>query len=230
MTIPAEPIAWIPADEPATPETPLAQQAYERIFDAIQTGRFAPGMRMKETALTAWLGMSRTPVREAVARLALDGLLSNEAYRGIVISSLDRQMVIELFLAREAMEGAAAALAARYATEAEIAALQAVLALGRSVADDPAAGVRYNARFHTEVYGCAHNRYLLKPLKALWSQMALVTKATRRAHGRGDEARAEHEAIVDAIVARDPVAAEEAGREHIRAAQRALLTAWVEGP
>jgi len=206
----------------------LAQIAYDRIFDAIQTGRFPPGSRLKEAELTVWLEMSRTPVRDALVRLGSEGLLRHEAYRGIVIAALDRQMVVELFLAREAMEGAAAALAARYAAEAEVAALQALLELERSVAGDPVAGARYNRKFHAEIYVCAHNRYLLTPLRALWSQMALVTRQTRRSHGRSDEARREHEAIVAAIGARDPAAAEEAGRQHIRAAQKALLTDWIE--
>jgi DNA-binding GntR family transcriptional regulator len=206
----------------------LAQIAYDRIFDAIQTGRFAPGARLKETELTAWLGMSRTPVRDALVRLGGEGLLRHEAYRGIVIASLDRQMVVELFLAREAMEGAAAGLAARYAGEAEVAALQALIELERSVAGDPVEGARYNRKFHAEIYVCAHNRYLLTPLRALWSQMALVTRQTRRSQGRSDEALREHEAIVAAIAARDPAAAEEAARQHIRAAQKALLTDWIE--
>ncbi|HEV2675116.1 MAG TPA: GntR family transcriptional regulator [Aliidongia sp.] len=207
----------------------LAQIAYDRIFDAIQTGRLPPGTRVKEAELTAWLEMSRTPVRDALVRLGGEGLLRHEAYRGIVIASLDRQMVGELFLAREAMEGTAAALAARYAADAEIAALQSLLELERSVAGDPVAGARYNRKFHAEIYVCAHNRYLLTPLRALWSQMALVTRQTRRSQGRSDEARREHEAIVAAIVARDPVAAEAAARQHIKAAQQALLTDWIEG-
>jgi DNA-binding GntR family transcriptional regulator len=218
----------VPTEEAADGAVSLAQTAYDRIFDAIQTGRFAPGMRVKEADLTAWLGMSRTPVRDALLRLGGEGLLRHEAYRGIVIASLDRQMVTELFLAREAMEAAAAGLAARFAGEAEIAALQALIELERGVAGDPVEGARYNKKFHAEIYACAHNRYLLAPLQALWSQMALVTRQTRRSQGRSDEARAEHAAIVAAIVARDPAAAEAAARQHIRAAQRALLTDWIE--
>lgn len=218
----------IVSDETAEGTVSLAQVAYDRIFDAIQTGRLPPGSRLKEAELTAWLEMSRTPVRDALVRLGGEGLLRHEAYRGIVIASLDRSMVVELFLAREAMEGAAAGLAARYAAEAEVAALQSLLELERSVAGDPVAGARYNRKFHAEIYVCAHNRYLLTPLRALWSQMALVTRQTRRSQGRSDEARREHEAIVAAIVARDPVAAEAAARQHIRAAQKALLTDWIE--
>lgn len=206
----------------------LSQAAYDKIFDGIQTGRFPPGSRIKENDLTRWLKMSRTPVREALMRLESEGLLRHEAYRGIVIAQLDRQMVIELFLVREAAEGAAAALAARHATDGEIAALQALLKLERGVADDPVEGARYNRKLHAEIHGCAHNRYLLAHLRSLWSHMALVTNWTRRAKGRPEEALREHEAIITAIAERNAAAAEQAARSHIRAAQRALLTDWVE--
>ena len=80
---------------------PLSQIAYDSIFEAIQNGKLKPGSRVRENELTEWLEMSRTPVRDALRRLEGEGLLRHESYRGVVISSLDRQMVSELYTARE---------------------------------------------------------------------------------------------------------------------------------
>ncbi len=123
----------VPAQAPAD-DRPLGVQAYDSIFSAIQSGHLRPGSRVREAELTERLGMSRTSLREALQRLESEGLLRLESHRGIVISRLDRQGIVELFTAREWGEGSAAALAARNASEAEVATLHQILELERSAA------------------------------------------------------------------------------------------------
>jgi DNA-binding GntR family transcriptional regulator len=207
---------------------PLSQIAYDSIFEAIQNGKLKPGSRVRENELTDWLEMSRTPIRDALRRLEGQGLLRHESYRGVVISSLDRQMVGELYTAREWAEGAAAALAARHASDAEIATLRALLKLERDAADDPALGARFNRKLHLALYASTHNRYLINQLTSLAALLALAGNTTRRSPTRVAEAHREHKALVDAIAAHDADAAEKLARRHIQAAQRVVLTNWIE--
>lgn len=207
---------------------PLSQIAYDNIFEAIQNGKLKPGSRVRENELTEWLEMSRTPVRDALRRLEGQGLLRHESYRGVVISSLDHQTVGELYTAREWAEGAAAALAARSASAAEIATMRQLLKLEREAADDPALGARYNRKLHLALYASTHNRYLINHLTSLAALLALAGNSTRRSPARVAEAHREHKAIVEAIATHDGDAAERHARRHIQAAQRVVLTNWIE--
>jgi DNA-binding GntR family transcriptional regulator len=96
-------------------------QAYELLRSAIATGKLKPGDRVLESELAALLKMSRTPVREAIALLETDGLISLDNALGKMVTKLDYQGVMELYAVREVLEATAAALAARNASEIEIA-------------------------------------------------------------------------------------------------------------
>ena len=216
-------------DEPAAPfagsdDKPLGRRAYEALFAAIQNGQLRPGSRIRETELTEWLGMSRTPLRDALQRLESEGLLRLESHRGILISTLDRQAIVELYTAREWAEGAAAALAARNVTEAEVVGMRRLLALEREAASDPVVGARHNRRLHQAIYDCSRNRYLIGHLTALSALLALAGNATRRNAARVRDAQREHTALVDAIENRDWAGAERCARLHILAAQRFVMT------
>src|SRR5690606_4762822 len=89
-----------------------AEYAYACLREGIVEGRLEPGRRIREAELAAWLGISRTPLRYALSRLELDGLLEMLPRIGLVVSSLDEQAVIELYETREALEGVAAGFAA----------------------------------------------------------------------------------------------------------------------
>jgi len=206
----------------------LGLRAYETIFSAIQTGKLRPGSCVREAALALSLGMSRTPLREAVKRLQNEGLVTLEAQRGIRIVKLTRHEVMELFTAREWAEGATAALAARHAGDAEIATLHHILALEKAAASDPVAGARYNRSLHATIHDCSRNRYLIEHVRSLNALVALAGDSTRRSAGRYQEALREHTAIVEAIEGRDADRAEQRAREHIRAAQYFVLANLVE--
>lgn len=199
------------------------EAAYLRLKDAIQSGELKPGQRIREVEMAERLTMSRTPVREALRRLEADGLLTFAPYRGMVISELDHQAVMELYQMREVLEGTAAGLAARHASEAEVAALKDIIEADPGPDGDPGRLATHNRRFHGAIYRSAHNRYLLKTLNVLGDAMALLGMTTLSLTGRSGTALEEHQEIVDAIEARDPDRAEAAARAHIRAAQRARI-------
>ncbi len=197
-------------------------QAYQFIVDGIQSGRLAPGTRLREIELAELTGLSRTPVREALSRLQLEGLVTLDAARGLIVTELDYSMTSELYAMREVLEGTAARLAARHASDVEIDFLReittrdALLSSAESLASN-------NRLFHETLYRCAHNRYLVKTLNTLQESMALLGRTTLASPGRADTSRIEHEAIVEALSRRDPDAAERAARAHIVAAYRIRL-------
>ncbi|HZW21865.1 GntR family transcriptional regulator [Noviherbaspirillum sp.] len=214
-----------------TPEKaaiPRGELAYRQIRDAIQSGRLTPGTRMREVEVAQWLGTSRTPVREALGRLLNDGLVANDPNRGMIVTELDHQMVDELYVMREVLEGTAAGLAARNATESEIAMLRRLAEKDRTIGDNPAELSSNNKSFHDTLYQSAHNRYLLKTLSTLRESMALLGHTTLALPGRSSTAINEHEEIVSAIEKRDAEAAEAAARSHIRAAYKARMKVLFE--
>lgn len=199
------------------------EQAYQDLQLAIQSGVLKPGMRLRENELSTWLGASRTPVREALNRLQTEGLVIQEPRRGLVIAKLDHNMVTELYCVREVLEGTAAGLAARHASPEEIATLREIIDRDEAHRDDAAKLANNNRLFHATLCRYARNRYVLKTVNLLRESMALLGPTTFSLPDRSGTALAEHDAIVSAIEQRDPAAAEEAARAHVRAAFRARL-------
>jgi DNA-binding GntR family transcriptional regulator len=206
----------------------LGATAYRRLQGAIRDGELAPGTRLREEDLAATLRMSRTPVREALRQLQAEGLLTQDAQRGMAVSRLDHQMMTELYLMRDVLEGTAARLAARHASEAEVAMLRDLMEAEAKLGRDPKALAGHNQRFHEALYLAAHNRYLLKTLNALRDAMALLGETTYAAPGRAKSALVEHRAMVEAISAGDASTAEAAARAHIQGAQRARIRMLAE--
>lgn len=201
------------------------QDAYERIRAAIRDGSLAPGLRLTEVELAARFGVSRTPVRQALARLEAEGLLTHAPRRGLTVTRPDHSQVVELYVMREILEGAAARLAAQHASETELAAMAELVEQEPSLYGDAAALAALNQRLHGLLYLAAHNRYLLKSLEQLSANMALLPSLLT-VEGRAQSAHKEHRALLRALSKRDGEAAEAAAKAHARAAQRHRL-AWL---
>lgn len=204
-----------------------ADFVYDSLRDAIWEGRFAHGERIREEEIAGVLGVSRTPVREALQRLQQRGLLVVGPGRGLMVAQLSKQQVFELYAMREILEGSAARFAARHANEAEI---EILYRLQRELAEsgsDALTLINLNRRFHQSIYEAAHNQYLLQTLDTLNDSLALLHSTTFRVPNRRPETDEEHRRIVAAIENRDPDAAEKAAREHIRQAQRTRFETFV---
>ncbi len=205
-----------------------AEQAYQALRAAIQEGMLEPGQRVPELEISAWLKVSRTPVREALRRLQSDGMLVHAQGGGLSVARHDLRAVAELYDVRESLEGTAAALAARNADAAEIHILEATLEAQRLLPGDPKVHARENTVFHEHIYRAAHNRFLLKGLQDLHDAVALLGRTTFAAPGRIVEAWAEHAALVAAIARRDGAKAESLARQHVRRGYQLRLAAIVE--
>jgi DNA-binding GntR family transcriptional regulator len=201
---------------------------FESLRDAIWDGRIGRGERVREEEIARNLGVSRTPVREALQRLQQRGLLVVGAGRGLVVNELRHDQVIELYAMREILEGSSARFAAQHATEDEVAMLHRLQRELRSVKNDARALVMLNRRFHQAIYHAAHNQYLMQTLGLMHDSFALLNHTTFRMPKR-KESDDEHRAIVIAIEKRDPDQAEEAARAHIRNAQRTRFESGVMG-
>ncbi len=199
-------------------DTSRAEYVYQKMRQAIQEGRFQQGERMREEDIAKTLGVSRTPVREALRRLQTRGLLDFAPGRGLGIVELSRSQILELYAMRELLEGAAARLAAQHATPTEITYLRHLLDEFRQ-SKDPQRLAYINRAFHRTICDAAHNRYMVQSLNDLGDALALLRGTTFAVKGRPESADIEHRAILDAIQKGDPDAAEKAARVHIRKAQ-----------
>jgi len=214
-------------DEASEPSS-RSEAAYRRVRAAIIAREFPPGSRMREGELADRLGMSRTPVREALKRLEAEGLLAMAPQRGLIVAELDHQAIVELYDIREVLEGTAAAWAARHASDVEIATMAEIVELEAAVLADPAAMSELNRRLHRAIHYAAHNRYLLRSVQELSETIALLGPRGSSLPGRAAAAHEEHVGIVEAIAARDWAAAEQRARAHIRSAQKSRLRARLD--
>ena len=192
----------------------MQKDAYSLILEAIEGGTYRPGDRLVESELAERLGVSRTPVREALQRLETQSMLTRDG-RSLIVASLDHNQLAELYVVRAELEGLAARLAAKHATEEEIRVLQDMIEEDRAHLGDPDALSRANRRFHKQIHLASHNRYLVQQLGLVHRSMALLATTSLVAEGRGETALAEHEAIVTAIARGDEAAAQNALRAHI---------------
>ena len=197
-----------------------ADFVYESLRDAISDGRIAVGERVREEEIARNLGVSRTPVREALQRLHQRGLLVFGNGRGLVVAELSQHQVLQLYAMREILEGSAARFAAQHANATDVTILYRLQKDLAEAKPDALLLVTLNRRFHQAIYEAAHNQYLMQTLNMLHDSLALLHNATFRVPNRRSESDEEHRRIVAAIEKRDPDAAEQAAREHIRQAQR----------
>ena len=193
------------------------KDAYALILESIDTGIFKPGDRLVEIDLADKFGVSRTPIREALQKLETQSLLERDG-PSLIVSSLDHNQMAELYVVRAELEGLAAKLAAKHATDEEKRVLQDMVDNDRTLMGDPTALARANRRFHKQIHLASHNRYLVQQLDLVHRSMALMATTSLAVDGRGEIAMAEHQAIVDAIIAGKAQDAYNCLRDHISVA------------
>ncbi len=198
------------------PSRSSASEAYELLLAEIESGGLPPGTRLREVELAERFSISRTPIREALKRLELQGLITHEPHHGAVVAALDYGQMAELYLLREVLEGTAARLAAQHASAVEIGVLQAMVESDRGLVGQPRQLALTNRAFHQQVRDSGRNRFVSHALENLRLSLALLAGTTLAVPGRGAEFVSEHAEIVARMAARDCDGAEEAARQHIR--------------
>jgi DNA-binding GntR family transcriptional regulator len=193
----------------------LGDYALRALRTAIRTGKLKPGEHLRESDVANWLGISRTPVRQAFHSIIADGLLTTGPWNGAVVTELDRNQLVELYAVREVLEGAAAAEAAKHASNAEIEHMLEIAASERAAKNDPSKLVLINSELHEAIYAAAHNRYLMQSLRTITDALGLLRHSTFVLPGSVEQASQEHLQIINAIRTRHAKRAEEFARKHV---------------
>lgn len=208
----------------------LKSRLYGQLLVDIIIGALAPGERLDEQHLAKRYGGGLAGIREALARLALEGLVVRRARVGTMVAPLDLMEAREAFAARALVEIECAGLAARHANDDEIAAIRATLDEGeKAIAEkDPRALAVMDEAFHVAVATASHNRVLARMVMTLHHQTARFWLVTMREPSLAEsrEALAQHRALADAIAARDVTQAEAAMRVALGDFPADIQRAW----
>ncbi|MGH9211694.1 MAG: GntR family transcriptional regulator [Acidimicrobiales bacterium] len=205
-----------------------SDNVYGRLKREIMEGRFAPGAHLPENELAERLGVSRTPIREALGRLERDGLVVATS-RGMGVRERSPEEILEIYEARIMLEAAVARAAAQRRSATDIVRLDGLLKRSTTLAgDDPSEMARSNLTFHEAVWGASHNATLADLLMRLNVHLTRYPATTLARAGRWKEALAEHAQIVGAIKRGDADAAADIASTHFRAARDIRLAMWTE--
>ncbi len=211
----------------------LRSRVADRLRDEILHGGLKPGEWLRQERIAADQGVSQTPVREALRQLVAEGLLEHVPYRGIRVVEFSVDDVEDLYSCRALIEGMAARFAAVHITPGELEEMTGLFErMCRCKTPDDLAEYReLNRRFHSAIFTASRRAFLVRTLAQLWSAFPTMLwsnvprVATESAPERDAPDIVEHRAIVDALRAHDPEAAELAVRSHIEAAGGSLLAA-----
>ena len=186
---------------------PLHEEAVGRLRELIIQGRLAPGARLNERLLSEQLGISRTPLREAIKLLASEGLVVLLPNRGAQVAPLEAGRLAETLAVMGALEALAGELACRNATDAQVAEVAALHAemVARHASGDLASYFRYNQAIHLKIVEAAGNATLTQTYRQLNANVLRARYMANLSRERWDEAVREHEGILAALRARDPV-------------------------
>jgi DNA-binding GntR family transcriptional regulator len=214
------------------PEAPggalIAERAYLELRDRIVTLQLAPGTVLREDELMAELGIGRTPLREAVKRLALERFVAVQPRRGTYVTEVDAAEIIHITEVRAELEGYAAELAARRMDAAARAAAETLLAEIERLArhDDHEELMRVDRRIHAFVWDASGNPYLADTLENYFSLSLRVWHLVLdRVPGLGHAVH--HQAdLLRALIERDAQRARAIVREHVLDFQREIIAAF----
>jgi DNA-binding GntR family transcriptional regulator len=214
-------------DEIAGEISVVPLRAEDQLREAIVTGRLQPNERLIESDLAHSLGVSRTLIRTALARLEQEGLVEHERHRGARVRLVEHDEAVEILEARSVLEGLAARFAAQRATPEDIDELGQILEemRRRREADDLLGVSEENARLHRRLIEISGHATASRLIASLNTQIVRFQYRTILLPGRGERSLGEHVAIIDAVASGDPDAAEAAMRAHLSHVAEALRQA-----
>jgi DNA-binding GntR family transcriptional regulator len=203
----------------------LWQRVYEHLRVAIFDGRLEPGTELTEVALAEQLGVSRGPLREAIGRLAAEGLVTVSPRRGAVVRSLSKEEFLELYQVREALERMAMQLAALRLTDEEF---DGLTALNEEMAAHAAgnkveAFFEANLAFHARLLEASGNEKLQELYRQLLGQLGRYRLRSLTLRGNLQRSVSEHKTILRAARRGDAERAAQLMAEHIRVPQRRAM-------
>ncbi len=206
---------------------PLREVVCETLRDAIKNGILKPGERLMEIQVAEELGVSRTPVREAIRKLELEGYVIMMPRRGTYVANLSIRDVNEVFEIRTMLESLACGLAAERITEEELERLQRLLVVINDYFEQGHMDkiVEADMEFHDILYTASRNTRLVGIINNLREQLTRFRSMSMAYPGRMAATLNEHKSIVEAISQGDVMEAQRAAANHMEQAEKTLLTA-----
>jgi DNA-binding GntR family transcriptional regulator len=203
---------------------PLREIVFETIRNAIVSGDLKPGERVMEVQMAESLGVSRTPVREAIRKLELEGLIIMLPRKGAYVADLSVKDLTEVMEIRASLEGLAAGLASIRIDAAEIKELEIyALKFHKSIDEDVDALILRDFEFHDAIFKASRNERLIQLNNNLIEQVQRFREIYHKKVNKSKETSKEHYAIVDAISKGDVDKAEKLARIHIENAEKSIL-------
>ena len=210
----------------------LHERVYETLLGLIGDGTLPPGAQLDEQSLADRLGVSRTPIRAAVARLTQEGLVVNLAYRGAFVRRFSREEIDGLYQVRSLLEGLAARLAAQRAGDTQIETIRAILdecATALEAGDRDAYG-RADSRFHRALAEASGNATLVEVLDGLRLRVQVLRDLANSDPHLRERAARERVQIMAALEQRDGDATARLLEEHIDSVRSTVLRQLTEDP
>ena len=206
--------------------TTLNREAYKTLRAAILERKIPPGQKLVVRVLAEELGLSPTPVKEALSALEREGLVVAVPHRGYFVLEPSLEDIREIYSLREVLEGLAARLAIEKNGKTLGGKLEKLIAKQRQAADkgDIEAYGDLDLEFHKTLWEASGSRRLLATAETIDGQIRMLINSSAAIPGRLPLSRAEHEAILRAVLEKNPETAEAAMRTHVRNAGKALET------
>lgn len=204
---------------------PLRELVFEKLREAIVDGTLPSGERLMEVQLADDLGVSRTPVREAIRRLEMEGFVVMTPRKGAYVSGFSLKDITDVFEIREALEALAASLAAERISEEQITDLYRHLELFEkaTVSHDVEEWVKLDTSFHAVIYTASQNERLVQMINNIMEKILRYRKMSLKPEERIKFAYKEHQDIVAALARRDREAARKAASIHINNAHISIV-------
>lgn len=204
---------------------PLREVVCETLREAIRDGILEPGERLMEIQIAEELGVSRTPVREAIRKLELEGYVIMLPRRGTYVANLSIKDINEVYEIRASIDALAAGLAAERITDDELEQMERMLVATVEAFDkgDMDRVVEYDTKFHDVLYCASRNARLVGIINNLREQLTRFRSISMAYPGRMKKTMEEHGRMVEAIAQRDVELAQQLARQHMENSEQALL-------
>ncbi len=202
----------------------LADQVFEHLETDILSGKYQKGESLTESKLSAELGVSRTPIREALKRLEQEHLIE-ESPKGMTVVGISKKDLDDIFKIRGALEGKAAEMAAKNHTEEQLSIVREALEFQEFylVKHDPDRIKSMDSRFHETIYKMSGSTVFYDVLVPLHKKLLKYRKASVSESSRAEASVAEHRAIYEAIAARNGELASKLTIEHLNNAYKNMI-------
>ena len=205
----------------------LEEKVYIELEEEILSGRLPGGTSLAEISLSKRLGVSRTPIRSALRRLAEDGLVSMTVNRGAIVVGISEDDLVDIYRIRVRLEGLASRIAAERISDGGLRTLRESVELSDFyISKNNTEKLReLDSAFHETIYKETGNRLLCKTLSELHRKIRLYRKLSLSVPGRLEMSQAEHKEILSAIEAGNGDLADELTSRHIEQALKNLMSA-----